>query len=195
MKKFNSILVIFLKIAIVLFLGIHLFGVHSRLIFHINPMKLESDGLINPYSFTAFTDENTIGSNVFAMAYALTSVFIVMVMDKKKVQFLWTLILFSIFDGIGVFLFYYIDIPNIFLICALYYAFFTSFIVFSMGSISFEEEKQEIQNKADLLNEMKQDELITVLLMKGETQANIAAKVGVSQSYVSRINSKRHERA
>ena len=118
---------------IILFLSLHLFTVHSKLLFHINPDNLVED-LTYKFNKTLFSQE-LIVSTIGSIAYSLITALILTIFVRYKKVFIISVISFALLDGIGVFVYYNVTIgQELFLITgAIYYAIYTSSIIVSLG--------------------------------------------------------------
>ena len=100
MKKIEQ----YLLVAIVLFLSIHLFTIHSKLLFHLNPDKLNKY-LEYKFSLNLFK-QDMIVSTLSAIAYSFITAFILFIFVKYRKVFLLSVISFATLDGLGVFIYY-----------------------------------------------------------------------------------------
>ena len=209
MKRLEDILIA----VIIIFLSIHLFTLHSKLLFHLNPDKTIE--LLN-YSFSAkLFNSDMIVSTLSAIAYSLITALILAIFVKFKRVFLLSVISFAILDGIGVFVYYNIGISDdtFIIIGAVYYALYTIFIIVSLGTFRNLAYKDiELNNKVDdaiqetdviqirgdmnkiLNNKNKylslEDKVIQAYYNDELSQQKIASKLNISQSKVSRILNK-----
>ena len=203
---------------IIIFLSIHLFTIHSKLLFHINPDKIISE-LTYKFSMYLFS-EGLIVSTLSALGYSLITAFILTIFVKYKDVFLISVISFAILDGLGVFIYYNVHIQQdtLTILGSIYYSIYTLFIVISVGYFRHLEysnndnleyrvdqaiQETDIMNmrekivnmtnnseniQSDIVNNT--DEYIVYLSNKGLTQTEIAEKLKISQPKVSRILSK-----
>ena len=118
---------------IIIFLSAHLFTVHSKLLFHINPDKLV-EKLEYYFNITLFNQE-LIVSTIGSIAYSLITALMLTVFVRYKKVFIFTVGAFAILDGVGVFVYYNVTIgQKIFLITgAVYYAIYTASIIIALG--------------------------------------------------------------
>jgi len=118
---------------IILFLSLHLFTVHSKLLFHINPDKLVQE-LVYKFDGSLFS-QDLIVSTIGAIAYSLITALILTVFVKYKKVFIITVVSFALLDAVGVFVYYNVTIgQKAFLIAgAIYYAIYTGSIIVSLG--------------------------------------------------------------
>jgi len=147
-------------------LTIHIFSVHCRLLYYLNPEVL------NKHSFSFLSiDEPTVLAMIFALSYSLATAFVIISTKEKGF-----VILYGILDTIGVLLYYFIAIPLHF--GAIYFALYTGALIISTMFLNGPE------YLCDKINEMKE---------KGITQRDIAFKLKISESKVSRILSRIRE--
>lgn len=204
MKKTEN----FLLTLIVIFLSIHLFVVHSKLLFHLNPDKI-SEYFEYSFSFELFT-KNMLVSTLSAIAYSFITAFILFIFVKYKKVFLLSVISFSLLDGLGVFIYYNTTIQkDLFMkLGSLYYSLYTLFIIFSVGlyrnKVYSDEEipglneaikENDIMQMRDTLKEVEysvneKSKRVKELKKEGLTQKEIAEELNISQSMVSRILNK-----
>ncbi len=104
---------------LLLALTIHIFSVHSKLLYHLNPELAEHPS----FSFGKF-DEPTILALVFALAYSLATISVISITRQKKLIFL-----FAALDSLGVLLYYFTEIPLQF--GAVYFAIYTGILILS----------------------------------------------------------------
>lgn len=198
---------------IIIFLSIHLFTIHSKLLFHLNPDNIV-EYLNYKFSLDLFR-EDLIVPTLSALSYSLITAFMLTVFVKYKNVFLVTVISFAILDAIGVFVYYNIKInEDMFIIIgAIYYSLYTMFIIISVGMYRNYIYKDEGLNKnidnAILENDVIQlrdnmnnimnkkyptlDEKVLYLYNQTEpklSQQKIAKKLSISQPMVSRILAK-----
>jgi hypothetical protein len=128
-KIFENILVSI----IILFLSVHLFTVHSKLLFHINPDKLVQE-LTYIFNKTLF-NQDLIVSTIGAIAYSLITALILTIFVRYRVVFIITIASFALLDGLGVFVYYNVTIgEKLFVIFgAIYYAIYTASIIVSLS--------------------------------------------------------------
>ena len=118
---------------IILFLSVHLFTVHSKLLFHINPDKLILE-LTYKFDKSLFGQE-LIVSTIGAVAYSLITALILTIFVKYRSVFIITIASFALLDGLGVFVYYNITIgEKLFVIFgSVYYAIYTASIIVSLS--------------------------------------------------------------
>lgn len=141
-------------------LTIHVFSVHSKLLYHLNP-ELEKK---EAFSFTSL-DEPTVLALVFALAYSLATVSVIRSTKKKRM-----IVAFAALDSLGVLLYYLTEIPLQF--GAIYFAIYTGTLILSALYM----DKPEYLS--DQIREMKE---------KGISQREIAQQMQISESMVSRL--------
>ena len=140
-------------------LTIHIFSVHSKLLYHLNPEVANKVG----FSFLTL-NEMTILAMVCALAYSLAT-FYVVGRTKNK----WLIFIYAGLDAIGVLLYYFILIPIYY--GAIYFALYTGILILSTIYLDNPE------YLADHILEMKN---------KGISQREIAQKLDISETMVSR---------
>lgn len=118
---------------IILFLSAHLFTVHSKLLFHLNPDKLVKE-LVYKFDSTLFGQE-LIVSTIGAIAFSLITALILTIFVKYRKVFIISVGSFAFLDGVGVFIYYNITlVEKVFIISgAIYYALYTATIIISLG--------------------------------------------------------------
>lgn len=118
---------------IIIFLSAHLFTVHSKLLFHINPDKLVKE-LVYKFNGTLFNQE-LITSTIGAIAYSLITALILTIFVKFRKVFIFSVCSFALLDGVGVFVYYNVTArEKAFIITgAIYYAIYTAIIIISLG--------------------------------------------------------------
>lgn len=198
---------------IVLFLSIHLFTVHSKLLFGINPDNL-IDELTYNFNLGLFS-QNYIVSTLSAIAYSLITALILTIFVKFNKVFLIAVTSFALLDGIGVFIYYNTIIEgNIYIICgAVYYALYTMFIIISLGwfrNLTYKDielnknidnavsesdviqlrdklNKEMNRNDSNVTKDMLDDRVYNLYFTDNLSQSKIASELDISQSKVSRI--------
>jgi hypothetical protein len=113
-----------------LFLCIHLFAVHSKLLFHLNPDNTLN---INVFDFTKLGVENVIAM-VVSMSYSIMTVIIIksIAMPFRERWNFAIIAFFGLMDGWGVFL-YYVVLENYKVYASIYYAIYTFSIIAAFG--------------------------------------------------------------
>ncbi len=145
---------------LIIALTIHIFSVHCRLLYYLNP-EVEKPP---PFSFVNL-NEPTILAMVFAVAYSLATVWVITRAKKKGLIFV-----FAALDSLGVLLYYFTEIPLQF--GAIYFAIYTGTLILSTIYL----DKPEYLS--DQIREMKE---------KGVSQRDIAQQLQLSESKVSRL--------
>lgn len=145
--------------ALIIVLSIHIFSVHTKLLYYLNPEVTEKVG----FSFLNMS-EPSILSMVFAISYSLATALVIYLTQKK-----WLILIYAAADGLAVLLYYFTDIPM--WISAFYFALYTFFLI---ASITFLQEPQTIEMK------------MFGLKAAGYSQKDIARQLNVSESKVSR---------
>lgn len=209
MRRFED----FLIGIIIIFLSIHLFITHSKLLFHLNPDNT-IEYLNYTFSFDLFS-QDLIVPTLSALAYSLITALILTIFVKYKSVFLISVISFAILDGLGVFVYYNVSIQkNLFIIIgSAYYALYTIFIIVSLGmfrNLIYKDEKlnnkidnaiieSDVMQLRDNVNNIMNNEPTLVndkyilednvmSLRRAEwSQSKIAKELNISQSKVSRI--------
>ena len=160
MKKIaNNILLAILVTTI----AIHLFGVHSKLLYHLNPDKIRDiTGIVQPFSFLE-VNENNITAIFFGWCYSIATA-IILVLSFKSVGLLVTIVaIFGGMDGFGVFIYYNItnfDQSYLLLFGGLYYGVYTFLIIISAGyfrikKVNITDQKNIIPNENSNITEEK----------------------------------------
>jgi len=145
---------------LIIALTIHIFSVHSKLLYYLNPELLNKPA----FSFLNFSEANVLAM-VFALAYSLAT-FTVISISKRKLL----IIVFALLDSIGVLLYYFTKIPLY--VGAIYFALYTGILILSVIYL------ENPEYVSDLILEMKQ---------KGVSQREIAKQLNLSESKVSRV--------
>jgi hypothetical protein len=175
---------------VLLFLTVHLFGTHSRLLYHLNPdKKLQLNATeLAPFSFVHF-DENTITAMVFAIAYSAMTAIILKLYDSTMKFFAGAVAIFAILDFTGVWIYYDIDMPGFYAKGSLYYAAYTFVIILAIGYHRYNvKPKQTINTVIEIPeNGHSIEENILILREKNYNQKQIAAQLNLSESKVSRV--------
>ena len=141
-------------------LTIHIFSVHSKLLYYLNPEVAEKD----PFSFLNFNEPTILGM-VFALAYSLATFSVVS--NTRKTMLIY---IFAVLDSLGVLLYYFTKIPIYY--GAIYFAIYTGILIISTRY------QRKSEYLADQIQEMKQ---------KGISQREIAQQLNISESMVSRM--------
>ncbi len=145
---------------LIIALSIHIFSVHCRLLYYINP-----EISIKPaFSYLTF-DEPTILAMVFALSYSVATAFIIYISNRKSL-----IITYGIIDTIGVLLYYFTKIPIHY--GAIYFALYTGVLIISTVFLNGTE------YQIDEIRKLKE---------KGLTQREVAERLNISESKVSRI--------
>lgn len=144
---------------LIIALTIHIFSVHSKLLYYLNP-----ELVVKPaFSFLNFSEANVLAM-VFALAYSLGTFTVLSTTKHKKL-----ILVFAGLDSIGVLLYYFTKIPLYF--GAFYFAIYTFVLIYSAIFLDNPE------YLSDQILEMKQ---------KGVSQREIAKQLNISESKVSR---------
>ena len=147
-------------------LAIHIFSVHSRLLYYLNPETLNK----MPFSFIV-VNEPTILAMVFALAYSLATVSVIRNSKKKGL-----IAIFAVLDSLGVLLYYFTKIPLYF--GAIYFALYTGTLILS---------SLYLNGPKHLSGQIME------MMEKGMTQREIAKQLDLSESKVSRLLSRVNE--
>jgi hypothetical protein len=145
---------------LILALALHIFSVHSRLLYYLNPEIEDKDA----FSYIVM-NEPTILALVFAVAYSLATVSVIRSARKKGL-----IAIFAVLDSLGVLLYYFTKIPLHF--GAIYFALYTGTLILSSMYLNRPE------YLSDQIMEMKE---------KGISQREIAQQLEISESKVSRL--------
>ncbi len=169
-----------------LFLAIHLFGVHSKLLYHINP-DTESIGI---FSFLDMSEPNII-SMLFALAYSLITVLIIKIVQIESVRIFYRFspfLLFGILDALGVLIYYYVDMQNFQTISAIYYSLYTFCIVGGLGAYRILIDAKEMEEITTYENSENTSRILRNIMESGvfERQKNLAQAAGISESKLSK---------
>jgi drug/metabolite transporter (DMT)-like permease len=162
MKKNNIQVINILTISV----AIHLFFTNARLLYHMNPDKV----IEKLFSFTS-VDEYTIIAMVFSLSYSLGTIFIAI---KSRLK--WLVLIFAIFDAIGILFYYSTDISQN--LKSIYFSLYTGALLYSVYLID------NPKYLADQIVELKE---------RGLNQKEIATTLGISESKVSRTNKRRKD--
>ena len=156
-----------LKIIAFIFLGIHLFATHVKLIWHLNP-----DGIFTIVKFQfkyILVSEDAATSAIFAIAYSLMTAIALYLNARKLI-----ILTYASLDALAVFLYYNSDFGEYgILFNSIYYAIYTFIIIISLSMIKFS-------------NEIELKELISKLNKVGMQGKDIANRLNISESKVSR---------
>ena len=145
---------------LIIALSIHIFSVHTRLLYYLNPEISTKQG----FSYLNI-DELTILAMVFALAYSVATATVIYISNRKILIFSY-----GILDAFGVLLYYFTSIPLEY--GAIYFALYTGILIVSTVFLNGNE------YLIDKIREMKE---------KGLTQRDIADRLSISDSKVSRI--------
>jgi DNA-binding CsgD family transcriptional regulator len=116
-----------MRILISIFAIIFLFGIHSKLLWILNPDKINKPVAIidnqtgqshieyhaETFSFIRFQDENNSSAMVAAIIFSIITVFILNLFDPKDWFFWVAFPIFAITDGIGTILYLFPDIDKL----------------------------------------------------------------------------------
>ena len=166
-------------------LSLHLFGIHSKLLFHTNP-----DGFDNNAAFSFLNlSENTYTSMAFSLVYSIMTIIVIRIFLLKSTEILSkfvVLIIVGLLDGFGIFLYYaHTEIEKYFIVASIYYSAYTFFIIVSLGFHNISKAKSsEIDSKSDIYKQIKD------LKKTGKTQKEIAQILHTNESKISRILNK-----
>ena len=195
---------------LIVFIAVHLFGVHSKLLFQLNPDKVKTiSGNIMVFSFNDIT-ENNITAIIFALSYSIaTAVILTLSYDKKYMLYIITLV-FGLLDGAGVFIYYNVKLENFVIWGSVYYAIYTFVIIISAGYYRLKNEpdlskktdesqlteliktakpRNRFENRNEYSDEEKKKLELKVLELneQGRKQVDIAKELNCSQPLVSKI--------
>jgi len=211
MKKIEEFLTIGI---IILGLAIHLFTVHSKLLYHLNPDKI-IELLEYKLTLDLFSVKYRV-STISAITYSLITAFILWKFAKYFKLFIIVTVSFAILDGLGVFVYYNINIEKELFILSgsVYYALYTALIIVSIGLYRMYNTKNNKENERinDAIQEIDvmqlreslnktlnkpdrsiNDEIIMNYYDDGYSQQKIADIHKISQAKVSRIIKKHNE--
>lgn len=120
-----------IKIAIVSAVAVHVYGVHAKLLYAINPDK-PKELAETVYSFIAL-NEATITTEIFALVYAIATAGILILFSEHR-RWLQATTTFALLDGLGVFIYYNTEMNELFTIfSSAYYAIYTLCIILFIG--------------------------------------------------------------
>jgi hypothetical protein len=174
----------FIKIIVIIFIAIHIFGTHARLLYKINPEASEAIKEVG-FSFLSF-NEYTFTAQAFGLVYGIITAGIIFLYSEHKKKFM-TILTFAILDGFGMFVYYSADNNNLFIIfAAIYYCVYTFCIIMAVGLHKSSTSKTEVET------ETERNELIIKMKKHGLSGKEIAEIVGLTPSMISRIISKSH---
>jgi len=150
----------FLVGMVILFLSLHLFMVHSKLLFHLNPDKLSKE-LIYNFDWSLF-QKTLLPSTLSALAYAITTAIILTIFVRFRKVFLISIVAFAVLDGAGVMIYYYVAMPaDLFMITgAVYYSLYTVGIVISLGYFRYLNYSKDEKIYAEIDYAIKEDDII-----------------------------------
>lgn len=198
------------KLIGLIFLAVHLFFTHARLLYHVNP-EISSKVKDLGFSFN-LVNEGFILSLIFAFAYSIITITIILIYSKTWQKYIYMLIV-ALMDGFGVYIYYNINLgtgiqaraeidANLFIFfTSFYYAAYTFFIVVSLG---FHKERRSKKKTERSRNALKRSEpapersenntkrsgtveaKIKELHRQGLSQSQIAEKVGLSKTTIHR---------
>jgi hypothetical protein len=117
-----------MRMIISIFAMVFLFGIHSKLLWLLNPDKIQKEVIITdkntgitrteyktaPFSFIRLNDENNTSAMIAAVIFAVITVFILNLFDPRKDWFFWIAApIFAITDGIGTIIYLFQDIDRL----------------------------------------------------------------------------------
>jgi hypothetical protein len=117
-----------MRVIISIFAMIFLFGIHSKLLWLLNPDKIQKEVTITdqntgitkveyrtaPFSFIRLNDENNTSAMIAAVIFAVITVFILNLFDPRKDWFFWIAApIFAITDGFGTIIYLFPDIDRL----------------------------------------------------------------------------------
>lgn len=150
-----------IKLIGLIFLAVHLFFTHARLLYQVNP---EISSKIKDLGFSfGLVNEGFILSLIFALAYSIITIAIILIYSEIWQKYIYMIIV-ALLDGFGVYIYYNINLgsaikasgeinQNLFvLFTSFYYASYTFFIVISLG---FHKTKRAAKKKERSKIEMK----------------------------------------
>jgi predicted XRE-type DNA-binding protein len=117
-----------MRVIISIFAMIFLFGIHSKLLWLLNPDKIQKEVIVTdkntgitkveyrtaPFSFIRLNDENNTSAMIAAVIFAVITVFILNLFDPRKDWFFWIAApIFAITDGFGTIIYLFPDIDRL----------------------------------------------------------------------------------
>jgi hypothetical protein len=183
-EKWKQRWMFIIKVIVIIFIALHIYGTHARLLYKINPEATEA---IKNVGFSFFRiNEYTMTAQAFGLVYGIITAGIIFLYSEHKKKFM-TIITFSILDGFGMFVYYSADSNNLFIIfAAIYYCVYTFCIIMAVGLHKSSTSKSEVET------EVERNELIIKMKEHGLSGKEIAEIVGLTPSMISRIISKSH---
>ena len=178
-ERFRQNSMFAIKIVVIIFIAIHIFGTHARLLYKINPEVSQS---IKSLGFSFFRiNEYTITAESFGLVYGIITAGIIFLYSEHKKKFI-AILTFAILDGFGMFVYYSADSNNLFIIfAAIYYCIYTFCIIIAVGLHKSNVSKTEIET------EYERNELIIKMKKHGLSGKEISEIVGITPSMISRI--------
>lgn len=199
-----------IKLIGLIFLAVHLFFTHARLLYHVNP---EISSKIKDLGFSfSMVNEGFILSLIFALAYSVITITIILIYSETWQKYIYMIIV-ALLDGFGVYIYYNINLgagilaraeidTNLFILfTSFYYAFYTFFIVVSLGFHRAKRSKKKMERSRNALkrsepvperSKIKPERSGTIeakikeLHKQGLSQAQIAKEVGLSKTTIHR---------
>lgn len=160
-----------IKIAIISAIAVHIYGVHAKLLYAINPDKGEAfkDTI---YSFIQL-NEPTITTQIFALVYAIATAGILILYSEHIWKYAAT-ITFAILDGAGMLIYYNTEIDKLFTIfSSSYYALYTIAIIVFVGLHS---------RLKDVYKDM--DDVITTFKESGMSDKEISKQLNIPRRLI-----------
>lgn len=156
--------------ALIIILSVHIFSVHSKLLYYLNPELTEKAS----FSYTNL-NEATILAMIFALSYSVATALAIYNTNNKRIT-----TTYAILDAIGVLLYYFTAIPM--LVTSFYFAIYTFVLINSVISVNSSKKAKPVSVE----KQMKQ------MVAEGIPYKEIAEKFNTSVATVSRrINSKK----
>ena len=118
---------------VILFLSIHLFITHSKLLLHLNP-----DRIIEKMNYTLTMELFSVGyrvSTLTSIVFSLITAYVLARFVKYKNLFIPVVVSFAILDGLGVIIYYDVNIEEQLFrsFGAFYYGIYTSVLIVCYG--------------------------------------------------------------
>lgn len=169
------------------FLVLHLFSVHSKLLYHINP---DAPAELPKFSFLSL-NEFTVTAMIFALGYSIMTAITIKIIDlnfESRWARISPILALAVMDAMGVLIGYHG--VNYRVLGSIYYAFYTLIIVASIALVKEFSKKihvSEISSELQVEISASDSEIIARYQSGNFTQKQIAEMYNLSESKVSRI--------
>lgn len=199
-----------IKLIGLIFLAVHLFFTHARLLYHVNP-EISSKVKDLGFSF-GLVNEGFILSLIFALAYSVITITIILIYSETWQKYIYMIVV-AFLDGFGVYIYYNINLgsgikarteidSNLFILfTSFYYAAYTFFIVVSLGFHKAKRSKKKPERSRNALKRSEPvpersekkpkrpetiEDVIEELHKQGLSQSKIAKEVNLSKTTIHR---------